>query len=353
MRKSRLATLALLAAVLLGTIAIAGCGSGSASGSASGSGSGKANAAGEPLKVGFVATTDGINDRSFGQLGAEGMKEAEEKLGIEGRIFTPTTSADYIPDLAAAAREGDQLVIGEDFELAEAMGTIAAQYPETHFAIVDISQKEVPGNPQNVLGLVFKQEEAGYLAGYAAGLWAKENGAKTVSGVGGQEIPPVVSYLAGYDAGAKAAFPTVEAINGFSEEFVDPAKCKEVALEQISRGSKVVFAVAGNCGLGAVDAAGEEGVEAIGVDADQSYLGPQILTSALKKVNVAVVDTIEEVESGRFKGGADHVFDLENNGVGVGKFAAGTTSIQKAVEKVKAEIVAGKGPAIPSTLGGE
>ena len=118
-----------------------------------------------------------------------------------------------------------------------------------------------------------------------AGLYLKDNGGGTASSVGGQKIPPVDHYIAGYQAGVKAANPDAKTVNAYSQKFDDPAPCKEIALDQISKGAKVVFQVAGGCGLGALDAAKEKGVQGIGVDADQAYLGDQIMTSALKKVD--------------------------------------------------------------------
>src|SRR5262249_6715558 len=163
------------------------------------------------------------------------------------------------------------------------------------------------GNLANVEGLLFREQEAGYLAGYAAGLAAKDRGGKAVSTVGGQKQPPVDRYIAGYQAGAKAAFPGVQTLNGYSNDFSIPAKCKEVALNQIAAGSVVVFQVAGGCGLGALDAAKERGVWGIGVDADQGYLGTYVLTSALKRVDTAVYNAIKEAQAGNFKGGRDVV----------------------------------------------
>ena len=119
-----------------------------------------------------------------------------------------------------------------------------------------------------------------------AGLYLKDNGGGTASSVGGQKIPPVDHYIAGYQAGVKAANPDAKIVNAYSQKFDDPAPCKEIALDQISKGAKVVFQVAGGCGLGALDAAKEKGVQGIGVDADQAYLGDHIMTSALKKVDV-------------------------------------------------------------------
>ena len=179
-------------------------------------------------------------------------------------------------------------------------------------------------NPRNVRGLLFREQEAGYLVGYLAGLVVEETGGANpvVSSVGGQKIPPVDRYIAGFQAGARAASPGIETLNAYSQDFVDQAKCKEVALNQISRGAKIVFQVAGQCGLGALNAADEQNVDGIGVDADQSYLGDHILTSALKKVDVAVYQTVQEVQDGTFAGGEDTTFDVASGGVGLGEVSA-------------------------------
>src|ERR671937_431285 len=118
-------------------------------------------------------------------------------------------------------------------------------------------------------------------------------------------------------AGAKAANPGIQVLNGYSQDFVDQAKCKEIALNQIAQGAKVVFQVAGGCGLGALDAAKEKGVQAIGVDNDQSFLGEHILTSALKKVDNAVFDAIKRAQDGKTKGGTDVTATVANGGVGI------------------------------------
>jgi basic membrane protein A len=115
--------------------------------------------------------------------------------------------------------------------------------------------------------------------------------------------------------------PGTRTLVDYSQDFVDQAKCNELALNQIERGSKVVFAVAGNCGLGALDAAKQRGAWGVGVDSDQSFLGPHILTSAVKRVDVAVFDAIEAARDGEFAGGTDLVFDLENGGVAVGEIS--------------------------------
>ena len=141
----------------------------------------------------------------------------------------------------------------------------------------------------------------------------------TISSVGGLKIPPVDAFIAGYQYCAKQVKPNITTLNGYSQDFVAQDKCKEIALNQIGQRSDVVFQVAGQCGLGAITAAGESGLWGIGVDNDQSFLGPQVLTSALKKVDVGVTQTIGLVVDDEFEGGVDGLFNVENDGVGYGK----------------------------------
>jgi basic membrane protein A and related proteins len=215
---------------------------------------------------------------------------------------------------------------------------------------VDYSATLLKDKPQNVQGLLFKEQEAGYLAGYLAGLWAKDNNAKAVSTVGGQKIPPVDHYIAGFGAGAEAANPGIQTMNAYSQDFVDQAKCKEIALDQIAKGSKVVFQVAGGCGLGALDAAKEQGVQGIGVDADQGYLGEHILTSALKNVDVAVFEAVKRAQEGNFEGGTDVIATVENGGVGLGKISAEGEQYADQVQEIEDQIAAGEIPNIPDKV---
>ena len=119
--------------------------------------------------------------------------------------------------------------------MADAVDTVAKKFPNTKFAIIDVDATGLKGKPANIEGLLFKEQESGYLAGYLAGLYAKDNNITTISSVGGQKIPPVDHYIAGYQAGAKAANPSIKTLNGYSQDFVDQAKCKEIALNQIAR----------------------------------------------------------------------------------------------------------------------
>ena len=199
-----------------------------------------------------------------------------------------------MPNLSSLAQQKYDIVIGVGFLMADAIETVAKKFPDTNFAIIDYPQAAMKSKPTNVDGLLFKEAEAGYLAGTLAALYAKDKGGdQVISSVGGQKIPPVDAYIAGYQAGAKKANPDIKTLNGYSEDFVKQDLCKELALNQIAEGSQVVFQVAGQCGLGALDAAKEKSMQGIGVDADQGYLGAHILTSALKKVDVAVFDTVK------------------------------------------------------------
>jgi basic membrane protein A len=246
--------------------------------------------------------------------------------------------------MATLAREGYDLIVAVGYAQGDAVATAAKRFPDTAFAIVDVSQADLKGQPANVLGLVFKEQEAGFLAGYAAALAEQRRpGPDVISSVGGMKEPPVDRFIAGYQAGAKEAVPGITVLNGYSQTWDDLAACKELALNHIERGAGVVFQVAGGCGLGALDAAKERDIFGIGVDADQSYLGPHVLTSAQKKVDRAVFLTIQSVADGSFEGGKDAIFGLAEDGVGLGKFSPQANDEDQAkIDAVKQKVVDGE-----------
>jgi basic membrane protein A len=303
----------------------------------------------KPIRVGLVTDIGGLNDRSFNTLANAGLERAKKELGVEGRVITSDANSDYVPNLSSLAQQRYDLILAVGFLMAEGTNTVAKRFPDQKFAIIDVSQPTMPDKPANVQGLIFKEAEAGYLAGTLAGLYAKDNDIDTISSVGGQKIPPVDAYIAGYQAGATAANEGITTLNGYSQDFVDQAKCKELALNQIQRGSGVVFQVAGQCGLGALDAAKENDKLGIGVDADQAFLGPHILTSAMKGVDTAVFETIKAVQDDAFKPGGDRVFDVKSGGVGLGKISAEGQKYQQQVDKVEQQIAAGEID-IPATV---
>jgi basic membrane protein A len=276
---------------------------------------------GEQIRVGLVSDVGRFNDRSFNQSALEGLRRAESDFGAEVRPIESRQTADYVPNLSTLARQDFELTIGVGFLLAEAVNTAAKRFPDSSFAIIDYSVKAPPfkSNP-NVQGLTFATNENSYMIGCLAALMAeREGGDKVISAVGGIKLPTVDIFIAGYQAGAKKCVPGTQVLIGYSQDFVAQDKCKEVALNQIARGSQAVFQVAGGCGLGALDAAKQRGVWGIGVDRDQADLGAHILTSAVKRVDQSVYLTAEAVQNGEFKGGTDAVFNLENEGVAVGK----------------------------------
>jgi basic membrane protein A and related proteins len=298
----------------------------------------------------LVTDIGGLNDKSFNHLAFVGLTRAE-KHGIRGRVIQSKSAADYIPNLKTCVTAGYDITIGVGFLMTDAMDAIASSYKSNKFAIVDVDVTTMKHKPKNVEGLLFKEQEAGYLVGYAAGLWAKTHGGKAIGSVGGLKIPPVDRYIAGYQFGAKKADPGIKTLNDYSQDFVAQAKCKEKALNQIANGSVVEFQVAGQCGLGVLDAAREKGVLGVGAHSDQGYLGKHVMTSALKKVDVAVFSAIGQAKAGKLKGGKNAVFSAKVNGVGYGKWSSRVPlSIRSAVLKQFKLLKAGKVKGIPATV---
>jgi basic membrane protein A len=294
------------------------------------------------LKVAVVTDIGGLNDRGFNALANKGLQRAKAQLGVQGRVFISKSAGDYIPNLSTAARQGNDLVFGIGFLMGDSLAAVAKRFPNTKFAIVDFPAGALKGTPKNAHGVLFAEQEAGYLTGVAAAFESKSG---TVSSVGGQAVPAVIHFLAGYKAGAKKQKPSIKVLSGYSQDFVDQAKCKELALNQIDQGSDSVFAAAGGCGLGALQAAKERKVWGIGVDSDQFFLGKHILASATKKVDVGVFNTIALTKVGKFKGGTDQVFNVKNGGVGYGTVS--TTAPRRAaliarLNAISKQIAAGK-----------
>jgi basic membrane protein A len=351
---------AILIALILaiGSFAVAACGSSDDDSSTSGGAAATSAAStstaapAKKIKVGLVTDIGGLNDRSFNALANKGLKDAQAQLGIEGRVLISKSNADYTPNLTTLAQQKYDLVISVGFLMAEATEKVAGKFPDTKFAIVDGSAAGMKSKPTNVEGLLFAEQEAGYLVGYLSGLYAKDNNVTTVGSVGGQKIPPVDHYIAGFQAGAKKANPSIKTLNAYSQDFVDQAKCKEIALDQISKGSKVEFQVAGQCGLGVLDAAKEKSVQGIGVDADQGYIGPQVFTSALKKVDVAVFNAIKGVQENKYTGGQDVLNNVKSGGIGYGKLNSAAEKYADQVKKVQDDIAAGTISDIPDKVAG-
>jgi basic membrane protein A len=300
--------------------------------------------------AGVVSDVGRFNDKGFNQLSLQGCKSGARKAGGTCLAFESRSTADYIPNFTKLHRAGANISVATGFLLADGTATIAKKFPRDRFTIVDYSVKAPPfANAKgkvlfkNVLGLTFETNENSYMIGCLAALMAKRAGGNTISATGGIKLPTVTIFIAAYAAGAKKCVKGTKTLVDYSQDFVDQAKCKELALNHIDGGSKVEFAVAGNCGLGALDAAKEAKIWGVGVDKDQSFLGPHILTSAVKRVDRAVEAALLSADLGLFAGGTDLNFDLQNNGVAIGKISSRVPKSYIArMNALGAQIIAGK-----------
>jgi basic membrane protein A len=296
---------------------------------------GGAGAAGRPLKVALVFPP-GANTSFVYRDQIEGLRRAVRLLGVEGRVVTLSPKADWLTRVSSLAAQGYDLIFPPD---GASLDAAAGKFPGTRFAFLD----EAPHRQANVVGALFRVQEAGYLAGYLAGLVEKlRPGRDMISSVGGIKFSVVDAFIAGYQAGSRKADPGIVTLNAYSQSFGDPAKCKAIALSQIAKGSRAVFNVAGACGLGALEAAKQRGVWGIGVDVDQSQLGPHILTSALANRGVAVFEIIRTFVRGTFRGGQNLVFNVANGGVGLGKISPKVPrALVAKVERIRQQIASG------------
>lgn len=295
----------------------------------------------------LVSDVGKFNDKGFNEDQLAGLNQAKAQLGVKTIALQSDSSSDYLPNMTTAVREGANIVSAAGYLLAPTLSTVASQFPSVDFTITDDSVKgpdfAKAKSVANIEGLVYASNESGCLVGYLAGEMVKAKGGKQVIGaVGGIEIPAVDDYIVGYKYCAGLADPGIKVIVGYSQDFVAQDKCKAVAQNQIGQGSQVEFQVAGGCGIGALNAAADAGIWGIGVDVDQYNLAKNVLTSALKRVDVGIFDAIKQAKTGKFKGGSDLLFDMNNNGVGVGKISPKVPAafITK-MNQLKAKIIAG------------
>jgi basic membrane protein A len=294
------------------------------------------------IRVGIVFDIGGKDDRSFNSAAWEGCQRAKKELPIVLRDAEPGDPTSLEPALRAFAQYGYDLIIGVGFAQGPIIEQVAADYPNTKFAIVDFVV-----NKPNVAGLIFKEHEGSFLVGMIAAARTKTN---TIGFVGGMDIPLIHKFLVGYEEGAKYVNPNIRVLPNFvgitDAAWNNPGKGRELATAQIEQGADIVFQAAGNSGLGVFDAAEAKGKYAIGVDSNQNWIKPgHILTSMVKRVDNAVYSVIKDTVEGRFKGGP-HVYGLDNDGVGYAidqynKALIPPTLIEK-IEEAKRDILAGK-----------
>lgn len=276
-----------------------------------------ANKDNKDLTIAMVTDTGGVNDLSFNQSAWEGLQKAEKELGVKVKYIESHKDSDYMSNIETLVDEEVDLIVGVGFKIAEAIDESAKLYPEQNFAIVDASYDEIP---KNVKSILFNSQEAGYLVGAVAAKMTKTN---NVGFIGGVEIPSVTSFEYGYLKGVEDTNSEVNVQRQYANSFTDSAKGKAIAQQMHSKNADIIFAAAGGVGTGAIEAARENNKYAIGVDRDQSDEAPDnMLTSAIKRVDVGVFETVKELVEGKFPGGTSRVYGLEENGIGI----ADTTS---------------------------
>jgi basic membrane protein A len=329
---AQIASLVAIVAMLL-----AACGSPTNNGTGSG---GSTPTAAPALKVALVTDIGGLNDNGFNHLAYLGYTKAQQQYGFTSKIIQTQSQADYVANLTQAAQAAD-LVIAVGFLMQTPLDQVAKEFPSKKFGIIDGCATLTNGNCDplpNVAPLFFKEQEAGCLVGAIAAQMEVDGkakvphllGANTIAAVGGLSIPPVNRYIAGYKYCAMKVDPSIKVLINYSQDFSATAKCKDVATSQIDQHqADIIFQVAGGCGVGALDAANSKGVYGIGVDADQGYLYPSVITSALKKVDVAVYDTIDTFEKGQFTDNPPR-FDLVHGGVGYAPVSSAVPADAKA-----------------------
>jgi basic membrane protein A len=306
-----------------------------------------APATGDGSTVGVVYDITGRGDRSFNDAAGAGLDQAVAELGVTGLESTPTGDGDRAERVQGLVDEGAGLVIGVGFLFGDSITAVAEANPDTSFGIID-SVVDLP----NVASLVFAENEGSFLVGAAAALKSQTG---TIGFIGGVENDLIKKFEAGYVAGATAVNPDIEVLVNYISQppdfsgFNDPAKGKELAAAQYEAGADVVYSAAGGSGLGAFEAAAEAGapgeVWAIGVDSDQyelvsAELQPYILTSMLKKVDVATFETISAFDGGSFAAGVQ-VFDVASDGVGYSTSGGFVDDIAAQLDDFAAQIAAG------------
>lgn len=294
------------------------------------------------LKIGLVLDKGGKDDKSFNSAAYEGAKKAEKELGIELKYVEATDNNSLETLHRNFAQKKYDLIIGIGFAQTDAVKKAAALFPETKFAIVD---GEV--SAKNVRSLLFEEHEGSYLVGAAAAMKSKSG---VVGFIGGMDIPLIRRFQKGFEAGVKSINPKgkvlVSYIGVTGEAWNNPAKAKEIALSQISQKADVIFHAAGASGAGLFDAAADKKVYAIGVDSNQNWVKPGVvLTSMLKKVDVAVFETIKSVKEAKFTAGVNR-FGLKDGGIdwaldSNNKSLWSAAEIEK-LSQVKKSIVTGK-----------
>ena len=296
-----------------------------------------------PVKVGFVPDEAGVTDLGFNWLSYQGLLRAQSELGVVGSVYTPTNSAEYEDKLQQCVDEGNDLCVSVGFLLTEATSNLANANPGTIFANVDGSYESYP---ENLRGMLFAEDESGYLAGTLVGMMTQSD---VIGAIGGLEIPPVVRFVQGYQNGAQCANPGVDVLVEYVGDFGNYELGVATAQGMIAQGADTIFAPAGLTGIGAVLTATQTGAWGIGTDTDW-YLSvfdngavdgsEKLLSSAMKRLDNGVYATISDVISGTFTSGTA-LYDLAQDGVGLAPFHEADPFVPQKVRDALDEVIQG------------
>lgn len=282
----------------------------------------EANAEGG-YELALVTDLGTIDDKSFNQGAWEGMKKYAEENGISYKYYQPQegTTDSYVETIGLAVEGGAKLVVCPGFLFEEPVFIVQDQYPDVHFILLD-------GEPHNgdysefktndtVMPILFQEDQAGYLAGYAA----VKDGMTKLGFMGGMAVPAVIRYgygfVQGADAAAKELGVNVEVMYNYTGAFAATPEAQAMAASWYQNGTEVVFGCGGAVGNSVMAAAEEAGAKVIGVDVDQSGESDTVITSAMKMLSNSVYDGVKAFYDGSFPGGQTSVFTAANDGVGL------------------------------------
>jgi basic membrane protein A len=300
-----------------------------------------APAAAQQFQPAILYDLGGRNDKSFNEAAFMGAEKFKKDAGAEYRDFEIQNDAQREQALRNFARRGQNPIIAIGFSQAQAVEKVAKEFPDIKFAIVDMVV-DLP----NVRSILFREQEGSYLVGVLAAMASKTG---KIGFVGGMDIPLISRFACGYVQGAKATNGKIEVYQNMTgttgAAWSDPVKGGELARSQIDRGADVVYHAAGGTGIGVLQAAADAGKLGIGVDSNQNGLHPgKVLTSMLKRVDVAVYDSLKDAKSGTFSAGVK-VLGLAEGGVGYAmddnNAPLVTAAMKAAADKAAADIVAG------------
>ncbi len=299
------------------------------------------------IRVGLVFDTGGKNDKSFNEAAWRGLQRARDELGVSIEFIEPSEGADRGTALRTLAARHLDLVIGVGFIFGRDLERLAVEFPHVRFAGIDYSPTEGVTIPPNLVGLRFREQEGSFLVGAIAAMVTK---AQVVGFVGGMRIPLIRKFEAGYTAGVHYVCPACRVIAAYAgsepKAFSDPTLGQELATAQYDDGADVIFHAAGKTGDGVFAAARERDAKAIGVDSDQFVMAPCcVVTSMVKRVDVAVVQEVRDVIAGKFQGGLREL-GLAEDGVTFvtddRNRALLPADVVQRTNQIRADIIAGK-----------